>query len=254
MKTAAELAAEAGVTRRTIDRWVRKGYLPEPMFRPSPLGHGALAQWEDWVVDCCVRMRDGDGPPVARLLARISATHLDDALELLEANASESAKKLETDLSEAEREELETLVREGIAVRLSQLLATEMPPRRLMTHVRRRSVVADALDLHRKGMNPVLVLDGSQAYVAADFLVAERLRVDGAMSPTAVIAIPLFNLICSAFEAVERPRLADPIVKAIREVELRAGGAKRRVRYRPVGIRGADFDAKRPVRRGKDLE
>lgn len=42
--SSAELRARLGVSRMTIHRWTREGYLPQPL-RPTGAGRGRVARW-----------------------------------------------------------------------------------------------------------------------------------------------------------------------------------------------------------------
>lgn len=244
MKTAKEIANAVGITRRTLDRWVRRGLIPAPTFRPSPSGRGALAVWPDWVVETCEDIRDG-GAVVRehRMDARLSPSHLDRAIELLGDHADSSRQGARPKLSAAQSTEAEELLRGAVLARLDHLLGSSIAPRRFLAQLRRSSLVSDALCLNGAGFNPVLVFDGRDAYVAPDFLAVERVRADAPAVASPVLALPLFDLVCRVLEEIGAERLSDPVVEPARWVVVRERGRATRVPYRPVGVRRARLGA-----------
>jgi DNA-binding transcriptional MerR regulator len=176
--TSKDLMEAAQVTGvNTLRNWCNNGLLPEPEIRTHPNGRGKIAYWPAWVRIRCERIRDlrAAGKTRSQIAAILEQDGGDekDQRKLKTTvkrryRFAEVMKRSEFDKNRLEfRESLTSSLIPTISTTLEQVSS----PRGHFS----QELLDEGIALMKEGLNPVLVLQGTAAYVCSDIAISQIL-------------------------------------------------------------------------------
>jgi hypothetical protein len=257
MISSTELLKRTGLkSAKTLTRWYQLGLIPKPELRTHPSGRGKLGYWPDWVLDRCVKMRDAQKRGRS-LKGAVSLMALGDVERTTTQAAGASAgggaisqRRLKVAVEGVEKEY------SGLDVFIAMILSdlhplTLAPDLRdvLVARLRENQALDTTLQRLERGFNPVLVFNGSQAQITADFMVGIQLGVQGEQGRPDLV-VPLLHPLRRALARLGDSRQIAPRIQPAMKVWDRDGNnlCELYVHSRPDGYDVVRESARRPVR------
>ena len=241
MVTSRQILEKTGIVSiKTLTRWHQRSLIPRPQVLTHPNGRGKMAYWDDWVLERCVRIKQ---------LVQ-SGESLDSIREMLGSDwgAAERNWRRRYRFAEVSRKmDFDAAVANFSDLAYRKLVSLLDVGRRkdspglnkLDQSLRSKETVERVLELVRQGIQPVLVFDGEQANITADFMVSQMLAGEADRGKP-VIVMPLFVEVVRAFTNVVPDIPREPLVSPIARVRRQEDDQTVEHEFRPVGL--TDFE------------
>ena len=216
MLTTTELARRAGVSTKTLQRWVERGLLPKPLIRTHPNGRGKVGYWPDDILAYCRRLqqlrRQGHALNEAALLAEgWTIAPMQPPRQL---TGADLLGQKPINVGGDRRYTFLQLYQLHVAADLKQSVLHVDYQAAVVHAVEASQLLRLSLQLIEGGYSPLLLCDGKTVLVRPDFLV-------GCAVTAACFVLPLrppFERLCRALhtEALIRPPSFVPPAKVWR--------------------------------------
>lgn len=230
MISSTELLKRTGLkSAKTLTRWYQLGLIPKPELRTHPSGRGKLGFWPDWVLDRCLKMRDAQKQGRS-LKGAVSLMALSDVERSAEKTAdarvrSEKISRRRVKVAVAGAEKEYSGLDVFIAMMLSDLHPLTLAPDLrdvLVARLRESQALDTTLERLEQGFNPVLVFNGSQAQITADFMVGIQLGLQREQGRP-VLVVPLLHPLRRALGRLGDSRQTAPRIQPAMKVWERDG-------------------------------
>lgn len=257
MISSVELLKRTGLkSSKTLTRWHQLGLIPRPELRTHPSGRGKLGYWPDWVLGRCLKMREAQkrGRSLKGAVSFMALTDVESAPEQTvgpPAGAGViSQRRLKVAVAGVEKEYSGLDV--FIAMILSDLHPLILAPDLrdvLVARLRENQALDTTLERLEHGFNPVLVFNGSQVQITADFMVGIQLGIQQDQRRPALV-VPLLHPLRRALAKLGDSRQIAPRILPAMKVWERDGNnlCELYVHSRPDGYDVVRESARRPVR------
>jgi DNA-binding transcriptional MerR regulator len=221
MITTAMVAKKLGVSVKTLARWADRGVIPKPAVATHPSGRGKIGYWPDHVLERCRRIvaLRKKGHALETAVAMVQTEDFDGLLQSLElpTMADVFSRKM-TRTPDGRQVDLMQIFLAVIAVDLKASPVDRDLHGPILAQIRKKDLLRGALNLIQNGYNAVIVYDGKDVRIEADFLLS---HVNGIQ---AFIAIPVRPAFCRFMAAIGAQKLVrDPTVTPAPKVWIREG-------------------------------
>lgn len=217
---------------KTLTRWHQRGLIPEPVIGTHPNGRGKIAYWEDWVLSRCLKIRQ-----------LLREGHSLDEIEQSLGNDWEAEdhkwKRRYRFKEVSEQLDFQAGFHNFVdAIARQCRTIVRLDEERIERELSSQHAIERILGLLREGINPVVVLDGTEITITADFMVSHLLsHVTRVRSP--LIVLPIFADAVQAFSHAIEGLPVKPSVVPVERVQLFSEGAVTECEVRRIG--GLDF-------------
>jgi len=229
MVTTEQILAATGLkAAKTLTRWQRAGLIPAPQIGTHPSGRGKTGFYPDWALDrCrCVVALQKQGHTLRSAVTALETERLRSLIEEVAAKPSlaEILKSKTVQRGDGLKVDLLTVAHAAILNDLGPLLDPGDLRQALLRGMATQGAAGRALELLQAGYNPVLVSDGTEVEVVADFLVGHRLGGQGtAAAPWLVF--PLLPALRRIFPKLLADVAAGKLAAPAPAVRVRQGDA-----------------------------
>lgn len=204
MVSSKEILKRTGLRNiKTLTRWHQKGIIPKPVIRNHPSGRGKMAYWPDWVLDRCIRIvelqRKGHSLNSAvAILEMQSVKRIVTSQDYQDVRRQLAGVDASIELKDGRSVSVPDLFVSTILVEIQSLLPSTDAQELLASQVKSNSILQQAVCLLSEGFSPVLLFNGADIELTADFVVSHRLsnRNEG---DKPFVAIPLLPVIKKIF-------------------------------------------------------
>jgi hypothetical protein len=185
------------------------------VIRTHPSGRGKMGYWPNWVLDRCQRIvelqRQGHSLQSAVLI--IEQSRLEQTIKSVTETPSLTdileRKRLKT--QDGREFTLFDLFVGILILQVKEVVANPEIHEAIILKVREQKLLDLAVSHLARGYNPVFVLDGAEAWVAPDFMLAQHLSyVRGEPRPRTLVVVPLLAPLRKAFSAIGRELPGSP--------------------------------------------
>jgi|GEM_PF-5796466 len=234
---------------KTLTRWHQRRLIPKPTIGTHPNGRGKIAYWPRWVLDRCKKIR-----------------HLVDAGKTLKeiacilgndwpAEKKKSRKRYR--LSEVSPR-MDLCQAESIFIEFLPTMRQDIRPlsRRLDDFLVRDEIRDTVIASIDRGCNLILLWDGDEFQIAADF-VAGQILADTSETGKSYVMIPLYRHAITAYEKVRPSAGPKPTLRPRLQVTETRGRSSVELELHRVGEAGYELvergarKTNRPARRKK---
>ena len=253
-----ELCTAAGIKgTKTLTRWHQRRLIPKPTIGTHPNGRGKIAYWPRWVLDRCKKIRHlVDAGKTLKEIACILGNDWPAEKKKSRKRYRLSEVSPRMDLCQAESIFIELVT--GNFFEFLPTMRQDIRPlsRRLDDFLVRDEIRDTVIASIDRGCNLILLWDGDEFQIAADF-VAGQILADTSETGKSFVMVPLYRHAITAYEKVRPSAGPKPTLRPRLQVTETKGRTSVELELHRVGEAGYELveqgarKTKRPARRKK---
>ena len=200
--TSKELMEAAGVTGiNTLRKWVVRGLLPEPTIRKHPSGRGTISYWPAWVTMRVIQIRELREAGKSKAIDEILLNEDWDTVKRKYQRHTKRRYNFARACAEVDHSNAVLEVADGICEQLQAISNINRDKFAGPSWTLDLTLVNDAIELLKQGMNPVVIVEGDSVFVTSD--VAVGIHLSKRRSPAeAFVVIPIADVVLEKMPSV----------------------------------------------------